>query len=221
MMGAVALLGVAGYVGSLWGQAPASKPALPSSRIALLNLSHVIKSYDKYKTFQEELKAAVTPFQATDMKAKQRGEALAKEMNDPKATPQQKEENEKQLKELTRVIEDNKAEAQKALAKKQEEQLKILYMDVRQVAERHAQANGYEMVLHYNDLVKPEEYWSAQNIARKMNAGSLMPLYYVGGIDISDAVIGTLNSMYKAAPRPAAAAPAATGTPTGAAAPGH
>jgi Skp family chaperone for outer membrane proteins len=216
----VALLGVVLYVGRLWEQTAHAAPSgPPTSRIALLNLSHVIKSYAKYAVFQEELKQAVDPFQKRDQALKLQAEEYAKSMTKPETSQPQREEIEKKLKELQRQVEDNKAEANKALVKKQEEQLKILYMDVRQVAERHAVAQGYEMVLHYNDHVKAEEYWSPQNIARKMNAGALMPLYYVGGIDISQAVIDTLNTVYKSNPQqhPATGAAPAGAAPAGAA----
>ena len=81
-------------------------------------------------------------------------------------------------------------------------------MDIRTVVERVAQSRGFEMVLHFNDAVTPQDYWSPQNIARKMQAGALMPMYYVGGLDISNDVVTTLNSAYKAPAAPAMPAPA-------------
>jgi Skp family chaperone for outer membrane proteins len=216
-VGLVALLGVGFYVGTLGAQqggAPAARPA-PTTRIALLNLSHVIKNYDKYKAFQEELKTVVQPFEKRQAETKTEGDNLAKEKNNPNTAQAKKDQIDQRLKELQRILEDNQQEVQKVLIKKQEEQLKILYMDVRAIAERHAQGHNFEMVLHYNDHVKPEDYWSAANIARKMQAGALMPMYYVGGLDISQDVINTLNATYKAAPRPAAAAPGAGAPATG------
>jgi Skp family chaperone for outer membrane proteins len=216
-VGLVALLGVAVYVGTLGAQqggAPAARPA-PSTRIALLNLSHVIKNYDKYKAFQEELKTVVQPFEKRQADTKAEGENLAKEKGNPNTAPARREQIDQRLRELQRIMEDNQAEVQKILIKKQEEQLKILYMDVRAISERHAQAHNYEMVLHYNDHVKPEDYWSAANIARKMQAGALMPMYYVAGLDISQEVINALNATYKTAPRPAAAAPGAAAPAAG------
>jgi Skp family chaperone for outer membrane proteins len=217
-VGLVALLGVAVYVGTVWAQngGPAQARPAPSTRIALLNLSHVIKSYDKFKSFEEELKTVAQPFQKRGEATKGEADKLAAEKAKQETPAQRKDEIDRRLKELQRIWEDNQTELQKVLVKKQEEQLKILYMDVRSVAERHAQAHNFEMVLHYNDHVKPEDYWSAANIARKMQAGALMPMYYVAGLDISQEVINTLNASYKAAPRPAvgAAAPA-TGTPAG------
>src|SRR5262249_13828114 len=156
----------------------------PTTKVALLNLTYVIKKYNKFTAFNEELKGAVKPFQDKDVQYKTEGEKLAKEANDPKTSSEKREQLEKRARELQRLIEDNKQEAQKTLGKKQEEQLRILYMDVRAVVERTAQAYGFDMVLHFNDAVTPDEYWSAPNIARKMQAGALMPMYYASSLDI-------------------------------------
>ena len=44
------------------------------------------------------------------------------------------------------MLEDNKNDAQKAVGKKRDEQLRILYMDIRNVVERYAQAHGWLQV---------------------------------------------------------------------------
>jgi hypothetical protein len=38
----------------------------PRTRVALINLTYVIKYYNKYKTFQKELEEIVKPFQDRD-----------------------------------------------------------------------------------------------------------------------------------------------------------
>jgi Skp family chaperone for outer membrane proteins len=198
---ALAGIGLAVYVGQLWAQTGTAKPTAPpemKTKIALVNLTYVIKNYEKFKTFQEELKTAVAPFQATDVRLKAEIEKLYKESQDPKCTAERREAIEKDVMSKKRGIEDNKNEANKALTKKQEEQLRILYMDVRTVAEKVALSRGFEMVLHFNDAVTQQDYWSAQNVVRKMQAGALMPMYYAGSLDISSDIVTTLNSSYKA-----------------------
>ena len=208
----VAALALAIYVSQILAQAPrpaTSVAAEPKTKVALVNLSYVIKNYSKFKTFQEELKTAVGPFQVKDAGYKTEGEKLAKDLQQPTTKDDKREQIEKRMVELKRLIEDNKQDANKALVKKQEEQLRILYMDIRTVVERLAQSRGFEMVLHFNDAVTQQDYWNPQNIARKMQAGALMPMYYVGSLDISNDVVTTLNSTYKA---PAGAPAKAPGT---------
>jgi Skp family chaperone for outer membrane proteins len=201
----VMALGVAIYVGQLWAQTgtrPATSPAAePKTRIAVFNLSYVVKNYDKFKTFQEEMKTAVAPYQAKDTAYKTEGQKLAAEAN---PTPERREQIEKRIVELKRLIDDNKAEANKVLVKKNEEQMRILYMDTRNVVEKVAQSRGFEMVLHFNDAVTSQDYWSAPNIARKFQAGALMPMYYANALDISADIVTTLNASYKTTARPAA-----------------
>jgi Skp family chaperone for outer membrane proteins len=205
---AVMALGVAIYVGKMWAQTggahPAPAAAPPQTKIALINLTYVIKKYEKFKAFQEEMKTAAAPFQAKDASFTAEGEKLYKERNLATTTAERKEQIEKQLMELKRKAEDNKAEGTKALGKKQEQGVTTLYLDVYQVAERIAKSRGFEMVLQFNDLIEQTEYWSAQNISRKLQTAACTPMYYNAGLDISSDVVTTLNSSYKnTAPRPA------------------
>lgn len=203
-VGGVAALALAVVVSAqLWAQGttptrPATTTApAPQTKVALVNLSYVLKGYQKAKSFSEEMKTAVKPFQDNDTKYQKEAEGLSKEAQDAKTTADRRDAIAKRMKELQRLVEDNKNDAQKVVGKKQEEQIKILFMDVHAVVTRVAQARGYEMVLQFNDATESLEYWSAQNIVRKMQAGALMPIYYVGGLDISKDVLETLNSSAK------------------------
>jgi Skp family chaperone for outer membrane proteins len=191
---AVLALGMAAYVSRLWAQQTAAAPE-PRTRIALLNLSLVIKNYQKFNAFQDEIKHLLGPYQTTDTQLKQRLDALAKDAQT--APPDKREQIEGEVKELQRKMQDNKDAASKVVGKKQEEQLKILYWDVKDTAQRYAVGHNFEMVLHYNDA-PPDEYWSGPNIARKIQNGALMPLYAVPGMDITNEVVDTLNAAYRA-----------------------
>jgi len=203
-------LGVVIYIGKLWGQtAPpqAVAPAEPRTRIALLNLNYVIKKYQKFEAFQAEIKRLVAPFQAQDQQWKQEGERLAKQAQTPNLPGDQRDAIERQLKDLQRKAQDNKDEFNRVVGRKQEEQLKILYMDVQDTAQRYAMAHNFELVLHYNDATTKEDFWSGANIARKIQAGACMPLYAAPGMDISEAVVTTLNGAYSRSAQVPAAAP--------------
>jgi Skp family chaperone for outer membrane proteins len=223
----VAAVGVGAYVGNVWAQPTGARPtaptggagsasaaaASPRTRVALINLSHVIRSYEKFKAYQLEIKDSIRPFQDKEGTIKQRAETLAKEAQAQTTSTQRREQIEKELKDLQRSHEDLKNDFQKVMGKKQEDQLVILYGDVYNVAARHAAAHNFDMVLHYNDGNTREERWAAQNVARKMQAGALVPLYYSAGMDISEDIIRTLNDMYKtnrAGPAAGGSPPAAT-----------
>jgi Skp family chaperone for outer membrane proteins len=201
---AIVALGVAIYMGKLWAQTGGQAAAAPQTKIALINLTYVIKNYEKFKAFQEEMKREAGPFQAKDLSFTTEGEKLYKERQAQTTTAERKDTIEKQLMELKRKAEDNKAEGTKVLSKKQETGVTTIYLDVYQVAQRIAKSRGFEMVLQFNDLTESREYWGAANIARKLRADACIPMYYNDGLDISHDVVTTLNSSYKsaAAPRP-------------------
>ena len=207
LVGVVAL-GTAIYTSSkLWAQTPAAVPSGTKTKVGVFNLTYVIKNYTKFKSYQDQLKSKVDPFQLRDTAYKTEGEKLAKDAQQPAANAATRDGIEKRLKELQRLIEDNKAEAQKVLVKEQEAQLVTLYKDIRMVVDKFAVSHGYDLIMHYNDVITAEEYWSPPNIARKMQAGAAMPMYMSGTVDISDYVLTTLN-----ASSGGAAATSATGT---------
>jgi Skp family chaperone for outer membrane proteins len=165
----------------------------PKTRIAVINLTYVLKNYKKFSSYQEDLKKTVEPYQNQDTQYKATAEKLAKEAQSPTCAQTRRDAIEVELKDLQRKVEDNKQAAQKVLMKKQEEQIKTVYMDVKNVVDRYAGAYGYELVLSYNDALTPEEVHSPQNLARKMQSGSLMPMFVAQGMDISAHVVTTLN----------------------------
>ena len=179
-----------------------------SLNISAIDMKPDDENYTKFKSYQDQLKSKVDPFQLRDTTWKTEGEKLAKEAQLPTTSAPRREEIEKKLKELQRLIEDNKAEAQKVLVKEQEAQLVTLYGDIYNVVNRVAVAHSYDLILHYNDVPK-EEIWNAQNVARKMQAGALIPMYMSGTVDISKYVLDTLNAG-------STTPTAATGTNTGA-----
>jgi hypothetical protein len=73
-------------------------------------------------------------------------------------------------------------------------------------------AQGYDLVLHYNDATTSQEYWSAMNIARKLQAGACMPLHYGPGVEITNEVVNALNTAFsRSAPGAATGGGAAPG----------
>jgi Skp family chaperone for outer membrane proteins len=203
MAGTVLVLGVLWYVGPLSGQtqpqsnsqtaAAQEQPA--RTRIAILNLTYVIKNYNKYKQFQEEIKAFIEPFQKKDAELRQKLESLRKQAGELPRQGQggQGEELERQAREVQRQLEDNAAEIKMKLNKRTDDEMKILFMDVAVATQSYAASHDFEMVLHYNDAVTTEDFTSAQNIARKLNTGALLPLYWKRSMDISEDVVKLLN----------------------------
>jgi Skp family chaperone for outer membrane proteins len=191
----VALAGVVG-MGRLWAEGKdkkTAKPAAPKTRVALINLTGVIKNYEKYKNFHKEIEATAKPFQERDKTMRARAEKLAKELQVPDLPAEKKEKIAASLKKLQRQAEDNSAKAKLTLGKKSDTQMKTLYEDVLEAGKRYAAAHDFDLVLHYNDATTQPDRSSVPNIARKLQAGALMPVYVTDGLDITQEITDLLN----------------------------
>jgi Skp family chaperone for outer membrane proteins len=196
----VLAIGLAGYLGSqLRAQQPTAAgtaqptAAEPRTRVALLNLAYVIKNYTKWKTFQDEIKGDFKNFDAR-VQAKQK--IMEETGKRPATTPEQQDAVKAEITKLKREVEDINNEAKMVLGKKSDEQMVILYREIQDAAQRYAMAHNFELVLHYTEATTQADYYSAANIARKLQAGGLVPLYQVPGLDISREVVMALNAAY-------------------------
>jgi Skp family chaperone for outer membrane proteins len=195
--GSVLVLGALVHGGKTWLQAAPQPPALaiPAVRpsIALLNLTYVLKNYQKFEKYQAEMKNVLAPVQKRDADLRARLEEATKEAADSKTTEARREELAAVIKDLQRQIEDNAAAAKKIVQMRGEEQMKVLYLDVLDASMRYAKVHDIDLVLHYNDATSKEDFFSAPNIARKLQGGALMPLYAAEGLDISKQIVEILN----------------------------
>jgi Skp family chaperone for outer membrane proteins len=191
----IVVVGAAGYIGSLWGNATHSwERARPTSRIAVFNLPMVIKKYKKYENYEKELQTFVKVYQ--DREAKMR-ETLAK----------LKENGETDTGKLAIKKEENKLEElslefKNALAKKTDAELIVLYSEVEQMVTRVAQANGFEMVFSYGDVLEKKDAHNPMVIQKKVFGGMFVPMYTVKGLDITVQIYEELNKQYARGAKP-------------------
>jgi Skp family chaperone for outer membrane proteins len=171
--------------------APAAAPQ-PVTKVAVLNLSYVIKNYAKWKTFQETYKSKLESYDGELKKLKDQFELKQKEVQ--KADAGMKEQLEKQMRDLQRAMQDKTEEGKKVLADMEAKQFSTIYNDVQDMAKRYALNRGIEMVMHYNDGTTEAEVNAPMNIGRKMGQGACFPLYMAPGIDISQDVLRYLNA---------------------------
>jgi RNA polymerase sigma factor (sigma-70 family) len=169
-----------------------------SSRVAVLNLTYVLKNYDEYKVLQEAVKKEMADYQATEKVSRDKLEYLRKLIDEPNLPAGKREDLEREVKTEQRKLEDIQAAAKSKLSKTTDGQTVMLYKKVHEVASRYAQAHNIDLVLHYNDPTGNEEQFSPQNVTRKMQAPGCMPLYWKAELDISKAVVAAMNESYRA-----------------------
>jgi hypothetical protein len=56
--------------------------------------------------------------------------------------------------------------------------------------------------------------YAQQNVVRKLASGAAIPIFYKPHVDLTDAVVTTLNARFPVAPPPATSSVPSTGQPT-------
>ncbi len=183
----VALAVVIG-AGHLWAESK-EKKAPPRTRIGLLNITYVIKNYDKYKQFQEEIKEVVAPFQKRDAELRAQLEKLRTEAEkssilqtkgEGSGKNSRKDELEEKAKKIQRRLEDNSQKAKKSLGKRSDDEMKLLFLDVYEAVQHYAVAHDLDLVMHYNDAVTKEDFLGAPTIAQAEYRRAYAPLHSGG-----------------------------------------
>jgi Skp family chaperone for outer membrane proteins len=217
ILAGVATLGVGIYVGSsIWAQQPAAQPARPATapplqtRVAVINVAQVIKNYNKFKMYQEELKGLIKPMNEEVDKLKNDIAARKAVAAKPETSAQQREQLEQDIKTQERLIQDKVEKANKDFSKKSMDQLKTIYRDVENAATVYARANGFEMVLQYNDGADPTETYGPASLQQKLSNQACFPLYRDDRMDLTRVVTDMLN--HQVPNTPTARATPATGT---------
>jgi Skp family chaperone for outer membrane proteins len=190
-------------------QASATAPAAtaaPGTRVAVVNINTVLKNYQKAQSLNNAIKQDVQSY-ATQMNQK-RDEInrLQAELTKPTTTQPQKEQWEKQVVNLQRALQDLDNEARKVISKKQGDIAVQIFREIEGVVQAVATTNNFDLVLSYPDATTEAELYSQDNVVRKLASQAAIPLFYKPHIDITSAVVQTLNARY---PVQAAAQPPA------------
>ncbi len=200
------------------GNAPATAqptPGVVPVRTAVLNINKVLKNFNKAQQLNNMISTMVNGY---GQQITERREKLVKLNADlQKAVdPAQRDAIEAQAKILDREMQDIDLQAKKEISAKQGTIAVGIYKDIEGVIQRVAVANNFDLVMSYPDATVEGELYSQQNVVRKLASQAAIPIYYKAHIDISDAVVQTLNAMFPVAPLPpttSANTPAATSQP--------
>jgi RNA polymerase sigma factor (sigma-70 family) len=180
-------------------EAAAPAGAEVRTRVALLNMSYVIKNYDEFKKLQETVKKQTTFYQDRLDVSRARIDRWSKELAIPDLAAATKVGLEMDIRAERRKMEDDMEEAKRQVAKLSDDQTVAMYRKVQEAVERYARAYDIDLVLHYNDATPDDkDHYSPVNVTRKMQAGSFTPLYWKAGMDISKAVVAMLNKAHRA-----------------------
>ena len=191
--------------------------SLTQVRVAVLNTNKVLKNFNKAQQLNEYISKKVGAYGA-QINAKRDEIAKLNEDGKKVVNPTEAENLQKRMKQLEREMQDLDAEARKDINAQQGTIAVDIYKNVEDVVQRVAVANGFDLVIAYPDATSETDMYSQPNVVRKLASQAAIPLFAKKHIDLTDAVVTTLNQTYPVAP-PAvttagATSPGTNGTPT-------
>ena len=119
----------------------------PKTKVAILNLQHVVKSYDKWRQFEEEYKQNYKKYDARFEEIKKQGLDLKNQLSKLQADNPDAERMKSQLKLLDREVQDLGDTAKKELLSLQDKTSVQIYAEVEQAVQVYAKANDLDLVM--------------------------------------------------------------------------
>jgi len=181
-------------VGPRAGQPKIAKTTVPGqTKIAFVNIGLVIEKTQP-EEFETEVRKAIEPFM---QKAKELTEEIGKWKKEflalPNVSPADKERYQQKLVKNKIEMEALDQQVRKTISKISDEQVRILYKQANQAIQEYAKANGFHAVLAYGNI--QQDNASAISVRIKgMEAGGIAPLYIAPELEISSAIIETINA---------------------------
>jgi Skp family chaperone for outer membrane proteins len=189
---------------------PAAQPmtaaSLPGTRVAVVNINKVLKNYAKAQSLNNAIRNKVQGYAKMMNDKRDEMQKAQAELAKPTTVGPVKENLEKQVVNLQRQLQDIDNEARKVISKEQGDIAVQIFREIEGVIRAVATTNNFDLVLSYPDATEDNEMYVQDNVVRKLAAQAAMPLYYKPQVDMTKAVIDTLNVSYPVA--------TTTGSPT-------
>jgi Skp family chaperone for outer membrane proteins len=196
------------------GAAPAPAAAAPRGKVGVVNINRVIKGYNKANVLGQYL-LSLSKYYADQRNAKQAKITELQQAASKEADVAKRDAMAAEVRKLAREIEDIDGVAQKEVTQKQGEIASQVYKEIEGVIAGVARSYDLELVLSFPDATSPEEAGLPATIFRKLSAPAALPIYFAPNLDITQAVVDTLNRTFPA-PVAQPAAPAPMGAPAAA-----
>lgn len=183
------------------------KPAASAAgthQVGLIDMAHVFKNYDKFKTMTEEM-------QADAKKAQSDAETMVEDMKKIQAAMQSLEEgsadyvkNEEKILALQTRLETFRKVQQREFLRKEAEIYKTVYMEVQDAVQKYAKYYKYTLIIRFNR----QSVDAAENPQEIITSMNRQVVYYRDQDDLTDPILSFLNDEYKKSASGADAPPA-------------
>lgn len=171
----------------------AAAAAAPTHQVGLIDMAHVFKNYDKFKSMTEDM-------QADAKKAQSDAEAMVEQMKQIQTAMQGLQEgsadyikNETAILTLQTKLESFRKVQQREFLRKEAEIYKTVYMEVQEAVQKYAKYYKYTLVLRFNR----QSVDAAENPQEIITSMNRQVVHYNEQDDLTDPILSFLNDEYK------------------------
>jgi len=182
-------------------QEKAAAAAAGTHQVGLIDMAHVFKNYDKFKSMTEDM-------QGDAKKAQADAEAMVEQMKQVQTKMQSLQEgsedyikNETQILTLQTKLESFRKVQQREFLRKEAEIYKTVYMEVQEAVQKYAKYYKYTLIIRFNR----QSVDAAENPQEIITSMNRQVVYYRDQDDLTDPILNFLNDEYKKASGGAAA----------------
>jgi Skp family chaperone for outer membrane proteins len=188
-------------------QEKAAAAAAGTHQVGLIDMAHVFKNYDKFKSMTEDM-------QADAKKAQSDAEGMVEQMKQIQTKMQGLQEGspdyakqEEQILTLQSKLETFRKVQQREFLRKEAEIYKTVYMEVQEAVQKYAKYYKYTLIIRFNR----QSVDAAENPQEIITSMNRQVVYYRDQDDLTDPILNFLNDEYKKASGGAAPAREAKG----------
>ena len=176
-------------------QEKAAAAAAGTHQVGLIDMAHVFKNYDKFKSMTEDM-------QADAKKAQADAEAMVESMKQIQTKMQSLQEGspdyvkqEEQILTLQTKLESFRKIQQREFLRKEAEIYKTVYMEVQEAVQKYAKYYKYTLIIRFNR----QSVDAAENPQEIITSMNRQVVYYRDQDDLTDPILNFLNDEYKKA----------------------
>ena len=198
----VSFLAVCGFFAAspVFAQPDAASGAAGTTKVAVVNIGYLFSKYERASACKKEVENSLVELKAEAKRLTESLNAWQAILQKGDLSAAKKELYEEKMINARRRLEDMNRTAGQTLGKSSENNLIVLWKDVRAAVKEYATKNGIELVIAHGDPIDRELLDLFPNINRKMQAmdhGGSLPLFFTPGVDISAGVVELLNRQYR------------------------
>ncbi len=171
----------------------AAPAAAATHQIGLIDMAHVFKNYEKFKSMTEDMQADAKAAQAEAETMVEQMKAIQETMQKLTEASPDYTKQETQILTLQTKLETFRKVQQREFLRKEAEIYKTVYMEVQNAVQKYAKYYKYTLVLRFNR----QSVDAAENPQEIITSMNRQVVHYREEDDLTDPILDFLNDEYK------------------------